>query len=164
MTLLGERLEDARVLDLFAGSGALGIECLSRGAASVIAVERGRDALQTIRRNAEDLDLEKDVLHVVRGDAYRPRAKGPFDIVFVAPPYPQFRTEGHRVRRVTSELAEQLADGGVIVVQAGTGDFHGDGLPGLSVADERQYGITTFWFLEAQPEPTAAPEPPEPSV
>jgi 16S rRNA (guanine966-N2)-methyltransferase len=151
MTLLGDRLDEARVLDLFAGSGALGIECLSRGAASVVAIERARDPLQVIRRNADDLGIDPAMLRVVRGDAYRPRAPGPFDIVFVAPPYPQFRTDGHRVRRVTAELRERLAEGGVIVVQAGTGDFHADGLPGLVVADERQYGITTFWFLEAGP-------------
>ncbi len=152
MALLGTRIEGARVLDLFAGSGALGFECLSRDAAHVIAIERDRGALETIRRNAADLALDEDEFRVVRGDAYRPRAKGPFDIVFVAPPYPQFRSAGHRVRRLTGEVGADLADGGVIVVQAGTGDFHGDGLPGLVVSDERRYGITTFWFMEADSE------------
>ena len=149
MQLLGDRVEGARVLDLFAGSGALGIECLSRGAAEVAGIERAREAVETIRRNVADLGLDQERYRVISGDAYRPRAKPPFDIVFVAPPYPQFQSAGHRVRKLVAEMRDALAEGGVIVVQAGTGDFHAAGLPGLVVTDERRYGKTTFWFLEA---------------
>jgi 16S rRNA (guanine966-N2)-methyltransferase len=147
MQILGDRVEDARVLDLFAGSGALGIECLSRGAANVQAVEKARGAVETIRRNVADLDIDGDRYRVIRGDAYRPRARGPFDIVFVAPPYPQFQTAGYRVRKLVSELPPLLTDDAVVVVQAGTGDFLATGIEGLRLDDERVYGKTTFWFL-----------------
>lgn len=153
LQLLGERVEGARVLDLFAGSGALGLECLSRGAVSVVAVEKARGALETLRRNADDLGLAADRFRVVAGDAYRPRARGPFDVAFVAPPYPQFQAAGHRVRKLVADLAGMLDPGGVVVVQAGTGDFHPEGLPGLRLADERRYGKTTFWFLEPDGSP-----------
>ncbi len=152
MQILGDRIHAARVLDLFAGSGALGIECLSRGAECVVALERARGALDAIRRNAAELELDEDRLRVVAGDAYRAARRGVpgvFDIVFVAPPYPQFRDAGHRVRKLVAELRERLAAGGVIVVQAGSGDFHAAGLPGLVIDDERRYGKTTFWFLGA---------------
>ncbi len=147
MTLLRERLEGARVLDLFAGSGALGIECLSRGAASVVAVERARPALEALRRNSEDLALDRARFRIVAADAYRAAPPGPFDVVFVAPPYPHFTSEGQRVRRLVEEQVAALAEGGVAVVQAGTGDFHAEGLAGVAVDDERRYGRTTFWFL-----------------
>ena len=147
MQILGDRLPGARVLDLFGGSGALAFESLSPGAASAAVVELARAAVDVIRRNAEELGLGRDTLQVLRGDAYRVRPPGPFDVVFVAPPYPLFRSEGHRIRRLVADLAAVLAPGGVVVVQAGLGDFHGAGLPGLVVDDERTYGRTTFWFL-----------------
>lgn len=151
LQILGARVPDARVLDLFAGSGALGFECLSRGAAAVVAVERARGAAETIRRNADDLGLDAERYRVVVGDAYRPRVTGPFDLVFVAPPYPHLQTAGHRVRKLVADLLPLLAPRGVVVVQTGTGDFLATGLPGLRLADERRYGKTTFWFLEPDP-------------
>ena len=76
----------ARVLDLYAGSGALGIEALSRGAASAVFVERDPRAVAAIERNLEALGLEQEVL---RQDAVRflARAEGTFDLVFCDPPY-----------------------------------------------------------------------------
>src|SRR5918911_1294233 len=67
-------VDDARVLDLFAGSGAMGLEALSRGAASVTFVENDRDACRTINRNLDKLDLDatvlcQDALGALRGDA-----------------------------------------------------------------------------------------------
>ena len=80
-------IEGARVLDLFAGSGALGIEALSRGAADATFVERAGPAVAAIRRNLLELGLEGDVR---RGDVARflKRAAGepPFDLVFCDPP------------------------------------------------------------------------------
>jgi 16S rRNA (guanine966-N2)-methyltransferase len=85
---LGDVVHEARVLDLFAGSGALGIEALSRGAASATFVERGRPALAAIRRNLRTLGLESkaaieaaDVLDWLR------HAPGEYDLVLCDPPY-----------------------------------------------------------------------------
>ena len=79
-------LEGERVLDLFAGSGALGIEAASRGAAAVTFVEADPRALRAIRRNLAELPLDAEV---VRSDAlgYLRARPGPFELVFVDPPY-----------------------------------------------------------------------------
>jgi 16S rRNA (guanine966-N2)-methyltransferase len=86
--MLGERVEDARVLDLFAGSGALGIEALSRGAREVTFVERDDAAIGAIRRNLTTTGYA-DRGRVVRADvsAYLRRAADEFDLVFCDPPY-----------------------------------------------------------------------------
>ena len=79
-------LDGARVLDLYAGSGALGIEALSRGAASALFVERDRRALAALRRNLDDVGVEAEVRNQ---DALRfiAHPEGVFDLVFCDPPY-----------------------------------------------------------------------------
>jgi len=87
--ILGDEVVGAAVLDLFAGSGSLGFEALSRGAARCIFVERQRDAVQVLRRNVETLRFT-DHARVLVADAFRPpkgRIGAPFDLVFVDPPY-----------------------------------------------------------------------------
>jgi 16S rRNA (guanine966-N2)-methyltransferase len=81
-----------RVLDLFAGTGAVGLEALSRGAAHVVFVERDRDAVRALRANLAALGLGAAEARVLRGDALAtlPRLEGttpPFDLVFLDPPY-----------------------------------------------------------------------------
>jgi 16S rRNA (guanine966-N2)-methyltransferase len=90
----------ARVLDLYAGSGALGIEALSRGAASATFVERDARAAATVERNLASLGLEAPIL---RQDALRflARAEGTFDLVFCDPPYDS-------PSRLAGSLAERL--------------------------------------------------------
>jgi 16S rRNA (guanine966-N2)-methyltransferase len=78
-------LRDARVVDLFAGTGALGIEALSRGAAHATFVENAPGALQALRENLDSLGFSEQAT-VVRGDASR-FGGGPFDIAFIDPPY-----------------------------------------------------------------------------
>jgi len=88
MSALGEQLVDARVWDLFAGSGALGLEALSRGAVSVTLVEKARGALRVIRDNVLLLGAENEC-SIVSDDAFRflGRSSGPVDIVLADPPY-----------------------------------------------------------------------------
>jgi 16S rRNA (guanine966-N2)-methyltransferase len=97
-SMLGD-VSGARVLDLYAGSGALGIEALSRGARSAVFVDRDPRAVAAIERNLESLGLEQEVL---RQDAVRflARAEGTFDLVFCDPPYDS-----------ASRLAAPLAQG-----------------------------------------------------
>jgi 16S rRNA (guanine966-N2)-methyltransferase len=97
-SMLGD-VSGARVLDLYAGSGALGIEALSRGAESAVFVELDPRAVAAIGRNLESLGLEQAVL---RQDAVRflARAEGTFDLVFCDPPYDS-----------ASRLAGPLAEG-----------------------------------------------------
>ncbi len=89
MSILGSRLADARVLDLFAGSGALGLEALSRGAAHASFVEVGAASLAAIRGNIARLGVA-DRATVVRGDAMRFIDRldaGAFDLALADPPY-----------------------------------------------------------------------------
>lgn len=90
-SILGDSVEDARVLDLYAGTGALALEALSRGARSATCVERSAGALKALERNVRDLDLA-DRVRIERGDALAYARglrgqKGRFDIVFCDPPY-----------------------------------------------------------------------------
>ena len=89
MSILGPKLEGAVVLDLFAGSGALGLEAISRGAASTVFVERAVSALDLIRRNIDLLGVA-DRTRIVRGDAMRfalELGTGVYDIALADPPY-----------------------------------------------------------------------------
>ena len=83
--------EDAVVLDAFAGSGGLGMESLSRGAATAVFCEQGREAASVIERNLRTLGLGRERARLVRGDVLKrlpmPMADGPFDLVFLDPPY-----------------------------------------------------------------------------
>jgi len=88
-SILGDAVRGARVVDLFAGSGALGIEALSRGARHATFVEIGAQSLSVLRHNLADLDLE-DRAAVRRGDVLRYVAKlddSAFDVAFADPPY-----------------------------------------------------------------------------
>jgi 16S rRNA (guanine966-N2)-methyltransferase len=98
-SMLGD-VSGARVLDLYAGSGALGIEALSRGAASAVFVERDARAAAVIERNLASLGLEQEVLRL---DAVRflTRAAGTFDLVFCDPPYDS-------ASRLAGPLSERL--------------------------------------------------------
>jgi 16S rRNA (guanine966-N2)-methyltransferase len=90
-SILGGDVDDARVLDLYAGTGALALEAVSRGAASAVCVERSPAALAALARNVRDLGLGERV-RIERGDAlaYARRLRGAsdrFDVVFCDPPY-----------------------------------------------------------------------------
>jgi 16S rRNA (guanine966-N2)-methyltransferase len=87
-SILMNRLEGARVLDLFAGTGAIGFEAASRGAARVVSVESQRDVAHAIEEAAKNLGVD-DVVTIFAGSAERAvhRLEGPFDIVYLDPPY-----------------------------------------------------------------------------
>jgi 16S rRNA (guanine(966)-N(2))-methyltransferase RsmD len=137
-SILGPAVAGARVLDLYAGSGALGIEALSRGAASATFVERARPALRALQANLAGLDLDAEV---VRGDALaflRTASRGArqYDLVLLDPPY------GHSARLgplLEPLLAPVLAPGATVV---GECDRRAPLNLDLPLADERRYGDT----------------------
>jgi 16S rRNA (guanine966-N2)-methyltransferase len=90
MSALGGRVDDARVVDLFAGSGALGLEALSRGASRVVFVERARGALRLLRANIDLLGAQSEC-QVWEGEVFRylDGLAEPFDIALADPPYAQ---------------------------------------------------------------------------
>jgi 16S rRNA (guanine966-N2)-methyltransferase len=129
-------LEGARVLDLFAGSGALAIEALSRGAESAVLVERDRRAAMAIEANLEALGPLPAQL--VKGDAmaWLARATGPFDVVFLDPPY---SFAGKLAGELSKALPAVLSPQAVIVTESDKRDPLELALP---LADERIYGST----------------------
>ena len=134
-SILGD-ISGLRVLDLFAGSGALAIEALSRGAASAVLVENDRPALDAIRANLEPLaDVEAEV---VRADALRwlDGRRGPFDLVFVDPPYSSARK---LAGPLTQKLSAALSPEALIVSESDKRDPMTLAFP---LADERIYGHT----------------------
>ena len=140
-------LRQARVLDLFAGSGALGLEALSRGAAFCLFVETDEAARGAIRDNVEALHLF-GCTRIHRRDATdlgpRPASAGPaFDLVFLDPPY----AKGLGEKALAALAAEAwLAPGAVLVFERGDGEP--DIAPaGYGLIDERRYGAAKVLFL-----------------
>ena len=84
---LSPYIPGATVLDLFAGSGALGLECLSRGAASAVLVDASREAISAITKNVKDLKAENAVIVAKNAISYIASAEGKFQLVFLDPPY-----------------------------------------------------------------------------
>jgi len=120
-SIIGLRVREASVLDLFAGSGSLGIESLSRGASSVTFVEQDPRVRGILVRNVEGLGLGGDAA-IVGGDALRLLERGlpgaPFDLVFVDPPYASGLAEATLERLVP---ARDLVPGGLVVVEHAAG-------------------------------------------
>lgn len=127
-------VRDAVVVDLFAGSGGLGIEALSRGAAEAVFVERDRAALRVLRDNLRQLGLD-DRARVVQGDALARAGELPADLVLADPPY-EFDAWPELLARV---------DASVVVAEAGRAL---EAVDGWSVARAKRYGRTWVTFLE----------------
>lgn len=129
-------LADSRVLDLFAGSGALGIEALSRGARSAVFVEKNRAAAQVVRKNLENTGLagrgrllEMDYLDALE------RLEGPFDFIFMDPPYRSGYYEPALCRIRERNL---LSSGGMVIAEHdGTQNF-----AGMALVKSKKYGKT----------------------
>lgn len=131
-------VEDARVLDAFAGSGALGIEALSRGAAHVTFVDGDAIARAVVAGNLARTDLA-DRATVVGGDGVREAARGPWDLLLLDPPYATDRWD-----ELLAAAADGVADDGVIVVES---DDEVAAPKGLDVIRMRRYGSTVVTFL-----------------
>jgi 16S rRNA (guanine966-N2)-methyltransferase len=129
-------LDDARVLDLFAGSGALGLEALSRGAASAVLVERAPASLRVLRDNVADLGADAEVVASdARAHLRAARAQGAqYDLVFLDPPYRSAAALGREL-----ELRPVLAPAARVVAES---DRRSPLELGLPVTDERRYGDT----------------------
>ncbi len=136
--LLGGVPEGARVLDLFAGTGALAIEALSRGAASAVVVELEEPALRALRKNLETLGLEARV-EVIAADALgaAARLEGPFDLAFLDPPY-RSDLAGKALPLATAMLAPE----GIASLEEDARDIPIPPPAGTEVWKSRRYGDT----------------------
>jgi len=139
-------VEGMQVLDLFAGSGALGIEALSRGAAHATFVDQGKPALTAIRGNLRELALEGRAT-VLAGDAValagRHAPASPWQLVFIDPPY-----RSDLAVRSASALAH-LAEDATVVIEHDRRNVPPDAIGSLLRTDERRYGDTLVSFYKA---------------
>ncbi len=133
---LGDVVVGARVLDLFAGSGALGLEALSRGAASAVFVERARAAVASLRANLAAVALGGEV-HVGEAEDYLAGPGLVFDLAFVDPPYSLSLPS---VERVLERLESRLAPGAVVVLHRRHGEPGPVPPATLLPTDDRRYG------------------------
>jgi 16S rRNA (guanine966-N2)-methyltransferase len=140
-------LAGARVLDLYAGSGAVGLEALSRGAGHVLLVESGARASRVIRENVKALGLPG--AEVVTDRVERVIARGPaggrYDVAFADPPY---ALAGQEVSRMLACLADRdwLAPGALMIVERATRSGPLTWPDGFEADRSRRYGEATFWY------------------
>jgi 16S rRNA (guanine(966)-N(2))-methyltransferase RsmD len=148
--ILGDWVAGTRWLDLFGGTGQVGIEALSRGAADATFVDSAWPAINTLQENLAVTGLAAGA-KVIRHDALgylRQRQFAPFDVVYVAPP--QYKEIWLEVLRVIDEApADFLADGGLVIVQIDPSEYTDPGLRRLIEEDRRKYGRTLLLFYEA---------------
>ncbi len=151
--ILGSVIREARVLDLFCGSGSVGIEALSRGATSARMVDASRNSVNMANKNLERSGLSggsvvlSDCLQFVRRDFAQ------YDIIFADPPY--CKTIGDRdmiAELLNDRVADLLTPGGYFIAEAqlgyGVGDTHRRDFPGWKLTDTRSYGGNTILFYQ----------------
>jgi 16S rRNA (guanine966-N2)-methyltransferase len=144
---LQRRMPGAAVLDLFAGSGSLGLEALSRGARRVRFVERSAPALDALRKNVATLGVAARC-EIVVADAQKAASWGPAaDVIFCDPPYALLEEDRDRVLRMVAALVGgQLADAGVVVLHAPRGGLAESDFSDVA-ARVRRYGTNDLWYL-----------------
>jgi 16S rRNA (guanine966-N2)-methyltransferase len=143
-------LDGTHVLDLYAGSGALGLEAASRGAAHVVLVESNRRAASVIRQNIDTVG--RSGVRLLLDTVARARRAGPpsgirMDLVFIDPPYDLSE------EALTADLAalvanEWLAPDAFVVVERSSRSAQPTWPDGLELSGEKRYGETTIWFAE----------------
>ncbi len=141
----GDPLTDARVLDLFAGTGALGLEALSRGASHITFIDNGRVAQRLIRENIAKLRREADC-KIITGDVTRlPPADTPCNLIFLDPPYGQ----GIGAKALSAaQTAGWIAKEALIVWEESTAQI---APAGFQTLDQRRYGDTWITLLRKVP-------------
>ncbi len=137
---------NARVLDLFAGAGGLGLEAWSRGAESVTAVEKVSKHWKNLEKNFQCLESDPELgsYKVVRADVYEyfKRSPGPFDLIFADPPYDEVD-----LPKLLEVVGDALAPEGLLVFEMHKRDSY-TLPPGWTSLKEKKYGSTKVVFLE----------------
>lgn len=155
--ILSVRVEDAHFLDLFAGTGSVGIEALSRGAARATFIEMNAAVLKVIRENLYITGLA-DRAETLHADAFKflqARATTPYDIIYVAPP--QYKGMAARALALL-DGSSLVPDTGLVIVQIHPkerAEIAAVPLTRLALTDERRYGSTLLMFYEVNKEQPA---------
>ena len=150
--ILRPHLAGGRMLDLFAGTGSVGIEALSRGASFVRFIENNRAAIHTVKQNLELTSLS-DKAEVLQMDAFAllgRRPDFPYDYIYVAPP--QYRELWERAMNGIDANPDLLVEDGWVVVQIHPREYKSLELKTVSEFDQRKYGNTLLVFYEKNPE------------
>lgn len=146
--ILGSEVDQNIILDLFGGTGAVGIEALSRGATFVTFLDKGQQAIRTIQKNLETTRFTEQA-EVIRTDAFTYLAspsKLGFDLIYVAPP--QYKQMWQKALGLIDKLPTLLSDDGQIIVQINPIEWVELKLENFEVFDTRKYGDTLLVFYE----------------
>ena len=146
-------IEGCRFMDLYAGSGAVGLEAASRGAATVLLMESDPRAAKTVRSNISALDLDARC-RVVTARLPGALAAGPaerFDVVFADPPYERPAQEIEAVLRGLTEHG-WLAGTAVVVLERSTRSPAPARVDGITLLRSRRYGESVLWYLARSPD------------
>ena len=162
--LLGKWFDGARVLDLFAGVGTVGLEAVSWGAEKVLMVERDRRIFPLLKQNIETLGCGDRAMAIpgdALGSACLARAPRPVDLVFVDPPYPMMLDQSQRLRILNQivQCRAIMADKGFVILRSPLGPDEADlAIEGFLGPEDRGYG-KKMWVLlyepESKPKPSA---------
>lgn len=148
--ILGTSVIGQTWVDLFAGTGQVGIEALSRGAAKVLFIDNGQAAVKTVYANLESTGLSDNAM-VIQTDAFaylRDRMRQPVDVIFIAPP--QYKGLWHEALRIVDlEPQRYLIEEGQVIVQLDPHEYEDLTLAHLALTDKRRYGNTLLLFYEA---------------
>lgn len=147
-SILGPAIQGSTWLDLFAGTGSIGIEALSRGAERVLFIDNDRMAIRTIHENLEITGLagSADVLRANAFEYLGRRAAQAFEYIYIAPP--QYKDMWKEVLLHLDENPAPLAEDGVVIVQIDPDEAEDVPLHTLALYDERSYGKTLLRFYE----------------
>ena len=145
-SILSFRITGKRVLDLFSGSGAMGIEALSRGATSAVLVDSSRKAGEIIRKNLEFTKLSASCV-CLPADKYLNSCNEKFDVIFMDPPY--FSTHIQECLEIISRR-NLLSEDGIIVAESDKTEVFPEKLSGFSLTDERFYGRVAVRFYSIE--------------
>ena len=154
--LIGDEDEPSgpRVLDLYAGTGALAFESLSRGASAAVVVEHAREAVAAIRKNARALGVSAElVLFETKVERALLKIEGPFGIVFLDPPYADVRAPGFAA--VLERAATLVGPGGALVLEHASPD-EPPSVPGLTLDRTRKYGDSSVTLYRAPQIPASS--------
>lgn len=151
-------LEGARVLDVFAGSGAMGLEALSRGAAAALFIDKAEPALEALRANVAAFALGERA-RLVRQDATklgrRPETERPFDLAFLDPPY----GKGLGERALAAlDAGGWLEPGAVVIFERGADETQATPAA-FELVDDRRYGAARALFLRPSRQASGASQP-----
>lgn len=144
------------VLDLYAGSGALGLEAISRGAARAVLVEHDRRAAQVIAQNAAKLGMTQAQVVTAGVTPYLARQPELFDLVFADPPY---ATPGPQLTAVLAQLTCWLTPAALVVVERATRSSPLEWPDGLAARSSRAYSETTIWYGQPSAGVGGVPDP-----